>query len=306
MSSEADFVSAYDALAENTDNFRDVSAQRLAEAITAVPGSLAPLRMILGLTHNELAVAMQLVDPTSKASGASLKNFERRSVPSKPLARRVAMINTICAASMAAMNRTILAVPPGVADVFHSKLDRRDTRLGWTDVARDAGRGVPYSALLYQRYVGGIWRQVQDAYSEAKGDNLLEIPLEHLFQQARMAYFRTPPGARGARLASTKYGLNPAPDFILPDVSPTVVIEAKVGEDGGTVRDKASRIKNLATAAHAKGLIACAVVDGKGWRERPSALLDVIVATEGRTYTLNTLPQMVELPELASLVSSAP
>lgn len=81
-----------------------------------------------------------------------------------------------------------------------------------------------------------------------------------------------------------------------------MIIESKIGEDGGTVRDKASRIKNLANAAKERGLVACAVVDGKGWRERPSALVDVVLATEGRTYSLSTLGHILAVPEIAELV----
>jgi hypothetical protein len=101
------------------------------------------------------------------------------------------------------------------------------------------------------------------------------------------------------------FDLSPGPDFVLPPTSPTVVIESKVGEDGGTVRDKASRIKNLADAAHSKGLIACAVIDGKGWRERPNALADVVLATEGRTYTLSTIKYLLDVPEIAALRDTA-
>jgi hypothetical protein len=78
-----------------------------------------------------------------------------------------------------------------------------------------------------------------------------------------------------------------------------------VGEDGGTVRDKAARIARLATAAQDRGLIACAVIDGKGWRERPNALVDVVIATGGRTYSLSTLDQLLGVPEVAALRGTA-
>ena len=96
--------------------------------------------------------------------------------------------------------------------------------------------------------------------------------------------------------------MSPGPDFVIPDAAPTLVVESKVGEDGGTVRDKAARIKTMTTAANARGLKACAVVDGKGWSERSAALLEVIIATQGRTYTLSTLSQLLELPEIQALV----
>jgi hypothetical protein len=39
--------------------------------------------------------------------------------------------------------------------------------------------------------------------------------------------------------------------------------------------------------------VVCAVLDGRGWSERPGALADVVIATGGRTYTLATLDQML-------------
>ena len=46
-------------------------------------------------------------------------------------------------------------------------------------------------------------------------------------------------------------------------------------------------------------------MDGKGWTERTAALLEVIVVTQGRTYTLSTLSQILQLPEIQALICSA-
>lgn len=297
MADEAQFAKDYQHLADETSDFTDVSEQTLVAALVKAPASLAPLRMILGFTHNEMAVAMKLMDPSSKMSGNRLKSFERK----PPALEKRKPLAVLAARTVEAlMGRRLLPVPEMAAENFHSKLDKRDTLTGWAGVASDAG-GVPYSALLYQRYVGGVWRQVQDANSEVKGDALVELPIATLFQDNGIPYFQAPAGAAGARLTAKKYNLSPGPDFVLPEDSPTLVIEAKVGEDGGTVRDKASRFQQLATVAHARGLQACAVVDGKGWAERPSALTDVIIATQGRTYSLSTLDHLLELPEMKTL-----
>lgn len=40
---------------------------------------------------------------------------------------------------------------------------------------------------------------------------------------------------------------------------------------------------------------------GKGWSERPTALLDVVLATDGRTYSLATLNHLMSVPEIAIL-----
>ncbi len=303
MATEVAFDEAYRRLAEHTNDFTDVSAATLTAALTQAPETLAPLRMILGFTHNELAWAMKLAQPGTNTSGGTLKKFERSPVPEQATAKRTEMVSSVAAAVIAVMDRSILQVPESARGFFHSKLDKRDTLHGWDTVAESTG-GVPYSALLYQRYVGGVWRQVQDAYSEVKGDNLLEQPIADLFDDHHIPYYRSGSGASGAAQTSETFGLSPGPDFVLPEESPTVIIESKVAEDGGTARDKAARIKNAADAARDRGLLPCAVVDGKGWSERPNALVDVVIATEGRTYSLDTLPHLLEIPEIIGLRES--
>ena len=298
MADESQFDIAYECLAEHTENFDDVSEKNLIRALTEKPLVLAPLRMILGFTYNEMSWAMKLTRAGTTTSGTTLRNFERGPEPERITAARTEMIKTVAATAIAAMDRAILQIPEAASRFFHSKLDKRDTTDGWNTVAIAAG-GVPYSTLLYQRYVGGVWRQVQDAYSEVKGDNLLEQPIADLFDANGISYYRSGTGASGATETERRFGLSPGPDFVLPKDSPTVIIESKVAEDGGTARDKAARIKNAAEAARVRGLLPCAVVDGKGWSERPKALLDVVIATDGRTYSLITLAHLLDIPEVA-------
>lgn len=301
MASEAEFVTAYGVLAEVTSDFTDVSAATLAAALDRHPATLAPLRMVLGFTTNELAVAIGLLDPSQRVTGGRLKNFERRPRPAgTATSARSELIAAIAATVMALMSRDLLPVPEASEEIFHSKLDKRDTQNGWQSVAADA-QGVPYSALLYQRYIGGMWLVVQAAYSEAKGDALLEKPVATLLEHEGIPFYRSRSGASGAVETAQTFGISPGPDFLVPAESPTVVIETKIGEDGGTVRDKAARIGRLAEAAGARGLVTCAVIDGKGWRERPNALVDVVIATGGRTFSLNTLEQLLGVPEIAAL-----
>ena len=297
MADESAFTDAYGYLATATAGFTRTDAETLATAIQDNPRSLAPLRMILGLTYSELAVAVRLAGSPFAISATALKNLERSQRRGGLTERQRSMATAIAGAVSAVMNRDILQVPDTASSHFHSKLDKRDTIDGWRSVAASSS-GVPYSALLYQRYAGGVWRQVQDAYSEVKGDALLEYPLRDLLTHHHVPHHHTRSGATGAEETMARYGVSPGPDFVVPDESPTLVIEAKVGEDGGTVRDKAARIRTMAEAASARGLTACALIDGKGWSERTAALLDVILATQGRTYTLSTLDHLLELPEI--------
>ena len=242
MASEKEFGVAYQRLVALTNGFTDIDHEKLRAALETEPSTLAPLRMILGFTYSELAWAMKLTQPGTTTRGDTLKRFERNPSPQRANPREAAMIDTLVTTVLAIMGGKVLQIPPAARTFFHSKLDKRDTRDGWDTVAEDAG-GVPYSALLYQRYVGGVWRQVQDAYSEVKGDRLLEMPLANLLDSNGISYYRSGSGATGAARTAERFGLSPGPDFALPEQSPTVIIESKVGEDGGPfeTRPPASR-----------------------------------------------------------------
>lgn len=303
MLSMSRFSRGYSALAAATNHFRRNDPEALAAALIAHPESLGPLRMIAGLTLKELAVAVQLATGDRISEGV-LRTLER-DVPSSQRGDRVSERNLKLACSVAkaisdVIGRRIFTVPEAASSSFHSKLDKPDTAGGWSTVAERAESGVQYSELLYQRYVGGVWRQVQDAYSEVKGDAILELPTEDLLLGHRIPYWRSRRGAAGARETVLRSGIEPGPDFLVPDESPAVIIETKVVEDGGSARDKAARIQRLGEIAQQRGLVICAVVDGRGWSERPHALADVVLATGGRTFSLSTLAGLVEVPEIAT------
>lgn len=302
------FGDAYSTLSSATQGFQVVTAETLVAALSDDPRALAPLRMITGLTLKELAVSIRLATSVSTTE-PSLRALERGAAPPRPgtaqAQRRGELLQRIADTVIAVVERRILAVPEAVAASFHSKLDKRDTERGWTTVLRDARDGVPYAELLYQRYVGGVWRQVQDAYSEVKGDAILELPLEQILIAERIPYHRSAGGATGAVATSRRYGIEPGPDFLIPEENPAVIIETKVVEDGGSARDKAARIQRLSEIAGARGLVLCAVVDGKGWAERPQALADVVIATQGRTFSLSTLRHVLAVPEVAVWIGRA-
>ena len=315
MASQTDFTAGYDALAAATGNFSDISQATLTRALLITPAGLPALRMIACLTNKELAVTMKLLDPTLKVSDETLKKFQHGEPPDlsatgrraeQAEAKRVALASAIVTAIKATMDRQILTVPDNATATFHSKLDHQDTIGGWASVHATAVNGVPYSALLYHRYVGGVWRQVQDAYSEVKGDNILEVPLERLLRAEGVPFYRAPSGQKGAAETARRYGVDPGPDFVIPEEQPAVVIESKVAEDGGTARDKADRFMNFADSARRAGFTVCALIDGRGWSERPAALTKVVIATEGRTYTFDTMKDLLAVSDIAGLRGTVP
>lgn len=102
---------------------------------------------------------------------------------------------------------------------------------------------------------------------------------------------------------SPSFHLVPKGDSMFAEDAFTEAYVALSASTDDFTRDEAARIQTLVTAANERGLRACALVDGKGWAERPNALCDVILATQGRTYTLSTVEQILELPEIQALIA---
>ena len=75
--------------------------------------------------------------------------------------------------------------------------------------------------------------------------------------------------------------------------------------DGDTARDKASRYASLRREAVRLGGVALfAVLDGLGWERINDALGPVIRDTDGRVFTLSTLPEMLTIRPLSQLKKS--
>lgn len=105
-------------------------------------------------------------------------------------------------------------------------------------------------------------------------------------------------------------GFDQAPDFVVPDeISPEVVIEAKITNDDGTARDKVDRIVNLATDSRKrveegrKGFQVVACIDGRGFGVRKERMRRLLTELDGKVFTLRTLDQLIAHAELAKYVS---
>jgi hypothetical protein len=153
------FEAGYEVLERHTSRFAEVNTETLYAALLENGAALAPLRMVAGLTYNELGVAIELATG-ERIAGSALRKLEREAPqPASDAAsesRRSKTLRLIAEAVIAVVARSVLEAPEAVRASFHSKLDKRDTAEGWASVRRDAAEGVPCSALLYQRYVGGL------------------------------------------------------------------------------------------------------------------------------------------------------
>jgi hypothetical protein len=108
-------------------------------------------------------------------------------------------------------------------------------------------------------------------------------------------------GFRKTKRAERIQGFDQTPDFIIPDeFNPKVVIEAKVTEDDGTVRDKVTRVQHLA-ALRTEGaaldqpkfeVVAC--IAGRGFGVRREDMKKLILATRGKVFTLQNMRQLID------------
>lgn len=279
------FKAAYSAAARLTNGFKDVSVDRLREAITEHPSTLTVFRIIAGYRVQELAYVLEF-KIGSKVSDAAIKAIE--GLGGAPNSKQCEHIVAIAMALFAAVEGTLLP-HPAQHTRFIDRHDKFDTRHGWRDVATFAESGVPYSTALCERYLGRPFAYVVDALSGLKAD-LIEVPIETLFNTHRVPHYRSRPIDKIPRFEQ-------APDFLVPNRDePRIVIEAKLAEDGGTARDKASRIERLSRTTEREGLTLIAVVDGKGFFRINDVLAPILRVTRGLTFTISTLDQMIELP----------
>ena len=148
--------------------------------------------------------------------------------------------------------------------------------------------------LLYERLLGRPFAGHRDSVSELVGD-VVEAAVEEVLSREGISYRKT-------RRAEAIPGFDQTPDFIIPsEFNPRIVIEAKLTEDDGTARDKITRIQHLAELSR-KGqptnfqVIAC--IAGRGFAVRKQDMRKLLLATQGKAFTLRTLDKLVDYTSL--------
>lgn len=297
------FSDAYRLAEEGTEGFTRVSVSDLAALLEAEPTTLLVFRTILGLTKEEFAHSTNLAAGPLDLAGISsgkVDAMERRGTATTEDQARV-VAETIAQV----MAGTLFGEPPGD---LRSKQAKPDTQAGWATVERFAASGVPYSVFLHQRHYGGAFRQVLDATSSKRGD-LIEDAVEALFRENGVPYIRTGSHNQGDIEERFEVRVTPAPDFVVFDESGTLraMLECKGTNNGGTARDKALRFERLRDESiRLGGIPLLAVLGGMGWARVNDTLGPVVRDTDGRVFTLATLPEMLTVAPFPSLVGLVP
>lgn len=297
------FQAAYASASAATSRFTDVSEENLAKAIMDDPRTLLVFRTILGLIGKEFAQSTKLLAEStgvSSISAGKVDSMERNGTAvTAQQAELIAMTIT------KVMDGSLFGDPPGD---LKTKQDKFDTENGWSGVEAFAREGVPFDAFLHQRHYGGSFRQLLDATSTQRG-NLLEDAVEDLFTENGIPHIRTGSHNQAEIAARFEIKVAPAPDFVVYDSAGALrgMLECKLVNDGGTARDKALRFERLrAESARLGGVPLLAVLAGLGWTRVNDTIGPVIRDTDGRVFTLATLPEMLEVSPFPSLIGTAP
>lgn len=292
------FLSGYEALKKTTEGFTRFNPRVVIEAALRNPVILIVLRTILGFTPPEWAYI------SSNRKGVEIPQNSARSLdrkirtkPDQPLKPGAATLSRISALVDTACELIEEGCPKVPANRLH-RFCKADSLEGISSVRQLADLGAPYAMLLYERFLGRPFAGHRDSVSELVGDGL-ESAIEEQLVSAGVTFRKT---KRAERIA----GFDQAPDFIIPDeFHPSVIIEAKLTEDDGTARDKATRIIRLCQMSDQRiregkpsyQVIAC--LAGRGFGVRREDMRQMIFHTKGKVFTPKTLNRLVDCSALA-------
>ncbi len=299
------FERGYEALKQATSGFSNLSSDQILPAVMSEPICVIVLRAMLGFTPPEWAYI------ASQRTGVNVPQGYVRSVdrrirmsPTTPLKHSSVTSERLDALVKTACELLNDGAPPAEKEKLH-RLEKADSKMGAASLRSMADIGVPYPMLLYERFLGRPFAGHRDSVSELVGD-LLESAIENVLTEAGISFRKT-------KRAERVPGFDQSPDFIIPsEFNPQVIIEAKLTEDDGTARDKATRIQHLGQLSLGDypsdqpkfEVIAC--IGGRGFGVRKGDMEKMLLATRGKIFTLKTLERMVEFTRLKEFRTRGP
>lgn len=288
------FEAGYETLKRATRNFQNVTPTAIIPAVFDAPISLIILRCMIGFTPSEWAYYASRHTGIEITQGAA-RTIDRniRMKPEVPLPRKGSMPEQRIHALVTAACHILESGAPKVSPDNLHRLDKADTTSGLTSLQSLADLGVPYSILLYERFLGRPFAGHRDSISEIVG-NIVENAIEDVLSRAGISSRKT---KRAERLP----GFDQTPDFVIPnEFNPQIVIEAKLTEDDGTARDKITRVQHLGSLSMEEQppnkpkfeVVAC--IAGRGFGVRREDMKKLLLATRGKVFTLQNMQQLVK------------
>lgn len=294
------FESGYEALKKATGGFVTITSDLLIKTVYQTPVVFVVIRTILGFTPPEWAYV------TTERGAVTVDQGAARTLDRKMRLAGLTLIpdkNSVTDARIKAMITVAVALlEEGTGDIDRTlvvhRLDKFDTSDGIRSIRPVADLGVPYSVLLYERFLGRPFATHRDAVSELVGD-VVESAVEAVLAKAGVTNRKT-------KRAERINGFDQAPDFIIPsELNPAVIIEAKLTEDDGTARDKVSRVQNLRSIRDREGknyeVVAC--IAGRGFKVRREDIRRLLEATDGKVFTLETVDRLLDCTRIKKFVT---
>jgi len=284
------FERGFQVLKRRTNAFTDVSNETVEAAFDEAPVSLIVFRSILGFTPPEWAYITSEI--TEMIVDGGVARAIDRKIRQHPSMRTPALDSRTRERVRAMIDAGVSTLKQGATDqagaVLH-RLDKVDTREGLRSLESISDLGVPYPALLYERFLGRPFASHRDSVSELVG-HVVESAIKDVLTAAKVSF-------RETKRAEKITGFDQAPDFIIPDeFNPVAVVEAKLTEDDGTARDKVARVQRLRTLRDERGLqydvIAC--IAGRGFKVRREDMRRLLQATDGKVFTLSSLHLLID------------
>ena len=298
------FEHAYEVLHRRTSGFSELTDDAVWDAILEDSLCLVVLRTILGLSPPEWA------DLAREETGNDINQQHTRTIESNCKSNKtyVAELRTSRQRTTAQRIRDLITTavaaiiqgPRDESETTIHRLRKFDTVKGIESLRAADQQGVPYRTVLYERFLGRPFATHRDAVSELVGD-VMESAVQEILDDAKIPYVRV-------ESRQTVPGFDQAPDFVIPDEAhPSVVIEAKITGDDGTARDKVARIQGLVQLCKNRHeghppiqVVAC--VDGRGFRVRQEDMRKLILACEGKVFTLSDLDKLVEHTDIKNFL----
>lgn len=294
------FEAGYEALKKATGGFVKITTDLLIRTVYQTPAAFVVIRTILGFTPPEWAYV------TTERGGVTVDQGAARTLDRKmrvagltPIPDKSSVTDSRIKAMLAA---AVALLEEGAGDIDRTlvvhRLDKFDTSDGIRSIRPAADLGVPYSVLLYERFLGRPFATHRDAVSELVGD-VVESAVESVLAKAGVTNRKT-------KRAERINGFDQAPDFIIPsEANPAVIIEAKLTEDDGTARDKVSRVQNLRSLRDREGksyeIVAC--IAGRGFKVRREDIRRLLEATDGKVFTLETVDRLLDCTRIRDFVT---
>lgn len=296
------FEAGYEALKKATGGFVNVTAELLTKTVYETPVAFVVIRTILGFTPPEWAyVTTERGEVAVDQGAARTLDRKMRLAGLRPIIDKNSVTDGRIKAMITA-GVALLEEGAGDADrtLLVHRLDKFDTSGGIRSIRPAADLGVPYSVLLYERFLGRPFATHRDAVSELVGD-IVESAVETVLAKAGVTNRKT-------KRAERINGFDQAPDFIIPnELNPALIIEAKLTEDDGTARDKVSRVQNLRRIRDSEGknyeIVAC--IAGRGFKVRREDIRRLLEATDGKLFTLETLDRLLDCTRIKDFVTRA-